>query len=107
MPRTYLERRRGGGGEDPKEDELRAAIAELSKPDAEHPDCWLSDENNLTISAFESGRVVLENPETNEGPWHLKSQSQEAVLELWQLLQRGDIHTIRSKPWQCGYGQTE
>lgn len=100
---THLERRWGGSGANPTEKALRAALAELAKPDNEHPDCWLSDENGWTIAAYESGKVVLENPETNEGPWHMKSQNPEAMLGLWRLLQAGDIDAIRSKPWHEGY----
>ncbi len=106
MPKTYLERRWGGGGENPEEKELRTAIAELATPDEEHPDCWLSDENGLTIAAHQNGKVVLENPETDEGPWHMKSQSADQIIELWRLLQVGDLEAIRRKPWQKGYGSS-
>jgi hypothetical protein len=102
MP-TYLERRWGGGGENPSERELREALAELEKPDEEHPDCWLSDEQGWTISAFGSGKVILENLESGEGPWHMKKQDGEVILELWKLLQAGDITAIRAKPWSPGY----
>ena len=37
------ERRWGGGGDDPTEDAMRSALAELDAHDPEHPDCWLSD----------------------------------------------------------------
>ncbi len=102
---THLERRWGGGGANPEEKALRAALAELSKPDAEHPDCWLSDENGWTVAAHESGVVVLENVESGEGPWHMKNQKSEAILDLWRLLQAGAIDSIRSKPWLAGYGR--
>jgi hypothetical protein len=101
---TYLERRWGGGGKNPSEKELRAALAELSTPDEEHPDCWLSDENGWTIAGHQSGKVVLENPESDEGPWHMKKKSPDEVLELWRLLQSGDITAIRAMPWLDGYG---
>ena len=104
MTTTYLERRWGGGGKNPSAVELRDALAELAQPDPEHPDCWLSDENGWTISAFGSGLVVFENAETGEGPFHMKRQSHEAVLELWRLLSLGEIETIRLKPWLTGYG---
>jgi len=103
MKTTYLERRWGGGGRNPTEAELREALAELEQEDAEHPDCWLSDENNLTISAYHGGKVVLENPETGEGPQHLKDQTPEDILKLWLFLQDGDLTGIRSKTWKEGY----
>jgi hypothetical protein len=101
---THLERRWGGGGKNPKEEELRLALGELRQADPEHPDCWLSDDNGWTIAAHESGLVVLENAESGEGPWHMKNQSAESVLELWRLLQVGDVAGIRTKPWLEGYG---
>lgn len=101
---TYLERRWGGGGKNPSENELRAALTELSQPDEEHPDCWLSDENGWTIAAHHTGKVVLENPESDEGPWHMKNQSSDAVLQLWRLLQAGEMAAIRAMPWTNGYG---
>jgi hypothetical protein len=99
---THLQRR-WGGGQDPTEDELRAALAELETPDAEHPDCWLSTEDGWTVAAHCSGTVVLENVETGEGPWHMASQSSDAVLELWRQLQAGDLDGIRDRPWLPGY----
>jgi hypothetical protein len=102
---THLERRWGGGGKNPRYEDLVAALAELKKPDQEHPDCWLSDEDGWTIAAHESGLVVLENPELDEGPWHIENQTAEAVLELWRLLQAGNIAAIRAKPWLEGYGR--
>lgn len=104
MPRTFLERRWGGGGPDPTEDDLRSALAELAKPDVEHPDCWLSDETGWTIAAHQGGTVVLENPESEDGPWHMRGQTQEQIMELWRLLQAGDLATLRQRPWLTGYG---
>lgn len=101
---TYLERRWGGGGKDPKDDDLRQALAELAQPDEEHPDCWLSDETGWTIAAHTSGTVVLENPESDEGPWHMCGQSVDAIFGLWRLLQIGDLSAIRARPWKDGYG---
>ncbi len=101
---THLERRWGGGGKNPSEKELRTALAELASPDDEHPDCWLSDENGWTVAAHQSRKVVLENSESGDGPWHMNDQSHEAVLDLWRLLQAGDIAAVRSRPWNQGYG---
>ena len=60
---TYLETRWGGGGENPNEAEMVAALAELATPDPEHPDCWLSDENGWVVAAHEGGRIVFEDSE--------------------------------------------
>src|SRR5687768_1121264 len=104
MSQTSLQRRWGGGGDDPTEAEMRSALAELDVHDPEHPDCWLSHYSGWSISAFGSGLVVLENLESGEGPWHMRSQTKEQVLALWRLLQSGDIPAIRSKSWLEGYG---
>jgi hypothetical protein len=104
MPKTFLERRWGGGGPNPKENDLRVALAELAEPDVEHPDCWLSDEAGWTVAAHQSGKVVLENPESDEGPWHMTGQTHDQIIELWRLLQLGDLAAIRQKPWLAGYG---
>jgi hypothetical protein len=101
--KTYLERRWGGGGEDPSDEELSEALFELLKPDEEHPDCWLSDENGWTIAAHHSGRVVLENPESDEGPWHLPHADHAVVLTLWNHLKDGNLASIRTYPWLPGY----
>lgn len=106
MAKTFLERRWGGGGQNPNEEEMRAALAELSKRDDEHPDCWLSDEEGWTVAAHQSGKIVLENVESGDGPWHLPAQTHAQVLRFWQLLQSGDVEAIRSQPWREGYGQS-
>ena len=107
MSHTSLERRWGGGGDDPTEDEMRSALAELDTIDPEHPDCWLSHCTGWSIAAFGSGLVVLENLESGDGPWHMQGQTKETVLGLWRLLQAGDIATVRSKNWIKGYGSNE
>lgn len=104
MPRIFLQTRWGDGLENPTIDEMRSALAELTTPDPEHPDCWLSDEANLTIAAHESGRVVLENPETDEPPRHLNSVTHDTVIELWLALHAGDFDSISRRPWLDGYG---
>jgi hypothetical protein len=100
---TYLEKRRGGGGENPTEQDLIDALSELRQPDPAHPDCWLSNENGWTIAAHESGKVVLENPEGDEGPWHLPHADQILIMILWHHLQAGELDAIRKYQWKEGY----
>ncbi len=104
MTTTHLEKRWGGGGVNPNEKELRAALAELTTPDEEHPDCWLTADDGWTISAHESGKVVFQNLESGDGPWHMVNQKPEDMLILWRLLQAGDIEAIHAKPWLKGHG---
>lgn len=100
---THLLRRWGDIDQDPTQDELRTALSELATLDAEHPDCWLSNEDGWTIAADQDGKVVLENIESGEGPWHLNDQPRAAVLVLWRLLQVGEIISIRNRPWLPSY----
>lgn len=102
---TSLTKRFGDTILKPTAEDLAGALAELQLEDPEHPDCWLSDENKWTVSAFTSGLVILENLETQEGPWHMRGVSPEQVLELWQLLDQGALTELQSRPWQRGYGR--
>jgi hypothetical protein len=105
LPRTVrLTKRWGQDISNPTPQDLAGAIAELAQPDSEHPDCWLSAEDGWSVYLFESGLAVLENSETDEGPWYLTGVSRETALELWSLLQAGDLTTLRAKSWQSGYG---
>ena|SRR5882724_3299107 len=106
MSSTYLTTRWGTGIENPAVQEMRRALAELEKVDPEHPDCWLSDETGWTVAVHETGKVVLENTESDEGPWHMKNLPAEYILELWRLLQVGDIASLRRKAWVDGYGSS-
>ena len=100
---TRLQRRWGETYENPSEKELRQALSDLATDDAEHPDCWLSDDEGWSIAAHQGGSVVLENIATSEGPWHLPKLSSDEVLGLWQLLQNGQIERIRQRQWIEGY----
>jgi hypothetical protein len=42
--------------------------------------------------------------ERRRRPWYLTGVSRETALELWSLLQAGDLTTLRAKSWQSGYG---
>ena len=101
---TYLETRWGGGPTNPTEEELLRALKELETNDPEHPDCWLVDDNEWVIAASEGGRMTLENPETDEGPWHINNCSPDFVLDAWKKLKEGRIEDIRALDWQEGYG---
>lgn len=106
MSYSYLTKRWGESIQNPQHQELVAALNELDKPDAEHPDCWLNTEDGWSISVFESSLTIFENIETGEGPWHMHSISKTNALELWQLLQSNNIAALQNKPWVAGYGNT-
>ena len=100
---TYLETRWGSGGEDPTEADMTAALAELTTPDPEHPDCWLSDEDGRVVAAHEDGRIVFEDTEGEAGPRHLVASDSELALTLWKHLQAGELDKISEYPWKPGY----
>jgi hypothetical protein len=100
----HLTKRWGEGVANPCESDLLSALDELKQSDPEHPDCWVSDEGGWSLSAHEGGLVVLENIETDEGPWHMRGVKPETVLQYWQMLIRGDIALLRALSWKGGYG---
>jgi len=92
---TGLEMRWGGGGENPTIDELRAALAELSTPDMEHPSTWLVDDDGWNVDVYESGLVIFSDKDTEI--CRRRGVSRDEALELWLLLQRGQRDEIRRK----------
>lgn len=92
---TGLEKRWGGGGENPTVDELRAALAELSTPDMEHPSTWLVDHDGWNVDVYESGLVIFFDKDTEI--CRRRGVSRDEALELWLLLQRGQRDEIKRK----------
>lgn len=74
---------------------MRTALAELDTPDMEHPSSWLSDEDDWVLDVYESGLVIFSSG--GEVICEREGISREDVLELWQLLQRGQREQIRQK----------
>jgi hypothetical protein len=74
---------------------MRAALAELNTPDMEHPNTWLSDDEEWTVDVYESGLVVF----SHEGAIICEREgiSREQSLELWLLLQQGRRDEIRQR----------
>ncbi len=91
--KTWLERRWCGGPNNPSIAALQVALAELSTSDLEHPDAWLTDEREFTVSVFESDLVIFADAERElcRG----QGVSRENALELWLLLQQGQHETIQ------------
>jgi hypothetical protein len=92
--KTFLEQRWGGGQENPSKENLIAALEELSHPDPEHPDTWLSDENGWTVSVSETGLLLLLDPDGTE-IYRRQSVSRDEALDLWLLLQKGRYDEIK------------
>jgi hypothetical protein len=100
----YVETRWGGSEDTPTEARMREILCELDAPDPEHPDTWLSHDSGWTLSVFESGLVIWENPEQGHRPKYLQSVSRDEALRMWMLLSGGAFAEIESAPWKDGYG---
>lgn len=92
---TGLETRWGGGPENPSIEEMRAALAELSTPDPEHPDTWLVDDDGWTVTVYETVLVILSDKDREI--CRRKGVSRHEALELWLLLQQGRRDEIRQR----------
>src|SRR5437870_2242685 len=92
---TGLEMRWGGGGMNPKIDELRTALEELSTPDMEHPSTWLVDDDGWTVDVYESGLVIFSDKEAEICRRHCVSRDE--ALALWLLLQEGRRDDIKQR----------
>ena len=95
---TRLVTRWGTQVEDPTEEDLRAALAELAAPDPEPPDAWLRDADEYTLAAFASGLVLFGNAETGEERALAAPAPPPEVLRRWRLLQQGDLAALRREP---------
>ena len=98
----FVETRWSGSEENPTPERMREILAELDVPDDEHPDTWLGDEDGWTLSAYQSGALVLENLETGEGPFHRTAVPRDDILRLWLELANGRIDDVRTGPWNPG-----
>jgi hypothetical protein len=85
----------GDGVEMPTLDEMRAALAELSVSDPEHPSTWLSDDDGWTVDVYESGLVIFS--EKHRDICLREGVSRGEALELWLLLQQGRYDEIEQR----------
>jgi hypothetical protein len=76
-------------------EEMRAALAELSTPDEEHPDTWLEDEEGWVVTVYESGLVIFSHQ--SESICERRGVTRDEALELWLLLQQGRRDEIRQR----------
>jgi hypothetical protein len=98
----FLERRWGGSTEDPTVDQMRSALDELETDDDEHPDTWLTHDSGWTLTAYQTGVLIWGNDEEKVGLRHLPEVPRARILELWQLLARGDIAAVEREGWLAG-----
>jgi hypothetical protein len=83
---------------------LRALLDELLGATAEHGDVAVSHESGWTLTVLARGRVIWEDVEEGGEPAHLDGLSDDATLELMELLAAGDVDAVGSRPWSPGYG---
>ncbi|MBH9576431.1 hypothetical protein [Inhella proteolytica] len=73
---------------------MKAALVELSVPDEEHPDTWLTDEKDCTVIVDEKGVVTLSQP--GRPRIQRVGVNHEQALRLWLLLQQGKADEVHA-----------
>ena len=81
---------------------MAEVLSQLDTDDIEHVSVSLSHESEWCLGAYPSGLLVYENLEEGE-PRHMNGVPRSTVLELWQLLARGQLEEIEQQPWLPGY----
>jgi hypothetical protein len=70
--------------------------------DTEHSSVALTHESEWSLGVSHGGYITFENLEEGE-PRHMTGVSPEKIIQLWELLARGDLTAIESEPWITGY----
>lgn len=100
----FVETRWGGSEESPSVERMEAILAELDVVDPEHPDTWLTHDSGWTLTAYESGLVILERDDDGTPPRHMRGLSRDQILGLWTKLAAGQLDEIEKQPWSAGNG---
>jgi hypothetical protein len=88
----------------PDFEQLSVLLDELEGEDPEHNSVAVSHESGWTISAFPSGRMVLENVEELSDPRHRFERSRAAILRMFREIAEGHLETVEAEGWGAGYG---
>ena len=88
---------------DPDTATLQALLAWVDAVEAEHGDVSLKDADGGSLSYSDSRFLILENAETDDGPWHLAGVAPQQALALWECLAGGDWPTLRAQAWAPGH----
>ena len=99
----YLTSRWGADESEPTVNRMREVLAELDVDDIEHQSVSVRHESEWCLGAYPGGLLVWENLEGDAEPRHLNNVSPERILDLWQLLSRGQMDEIEAEPWLPGY----
>ena len=99
-----VQTRWGDSEDNPSEARMRAILAELDRPDREHPDTWLTYDDGWTIAISERGVATWDNLAADSKPRYRENVSHDEALRLWLLLSRGEFDEIERQDWKDGYG---
>ncbi|WP_133243345.1 hypothetical protein [Streptomyces scopuliridis] len=92
--------------DDGSEGGIPALVAELEGPlDDEHPDVSVTDdESSWSVSAFQSGSLVLENLDSSDvDPRHLPDVSRAEMVRVMTILAQGNLADLQQLEWRPGY----
>jgi hypothetical protein len=81
---------------------MREIIAELSAPDEEHPDTWLTHGASGWLLRLEEGRHAYLEDSDCETVSHMRDVSAEHALQLWLRFSTGGPDAVANEPWVCG-----
>lgn len=88
----------------PDDARMKELIAQLDMPDfeeADHPDLSLvHDPSGWTLTLYPRGIVTYENlNDDDDQPRFMTGILKTKALQLWKLLARGDIDSLKLLPW--------
>jgi hypothetical protein len=102
---AFLISHRYGSMDEADASSLPGLLAELDGLlDDDHPDVAVTDgESGWVLSAFQSGRLIWENPDLDEEPRHMVGVSRSEALRVMSMLAAADIDGVESLSWSPGY----
>ncbi|MFF0477111.1 hypothetical protein [Streptomyces sp. NPDC004284] len=91
-----------GGTVDEPDPETRGRVLDgLADADDEHPDVSLTHESGWSVSAFQDGLLIWENPDDDATPpGEMREVTREDTLRIFGLLASGDVAAVEALPWQ-------
>src|SRR5687767_12958255 len=98
----HVVKRWGDSVDEPDEEQMREALHELGTGDAEHPACWLTRDDGLTLSVSEGGRVCYDDLSGSPKPRHINGVAREKALQMGRQLIAGDIAALEREAWLPG-----
>jgi len=75
----------------------------LRPEDQEHTSVSLIHESEWGLGFHLGGYVTFENVEGHGEPRHMRDVPRHKLIEMMELLARGDVDTLEREPWLPGY----